>query len=292
MRPVIVDTDIGTDVDDLLALVLLAKAVEIQLCGVTTVHGDTILRAKIARVACDLLGYREVAVVAGESDTLTNRPIFWAGHEGKGIGGLDNAEIGPKVSVEGFLAQSARKFAGSLEILGIAPLTNLARAVLGAPDFAVNVKRLYLMGGAYWLPYHEHNIETDPEAAQTVFRSGIPITAIGLDVTLRVPFTESDLPRIHHLPKGLGPMLEDQVRRWWRYLGEPRCYLHDPLTALAMLQPELFVFEDHAVAIDDAGYTRIREDVAGKIAIAKDVVADRAKEAILGYIAAEPREAR
>jgi purine nucleosidase len=118
MRPVILDTDIGTDVDDLLALVLLAKAAEIQFCGVTTVHGDTILRAKIARVACDLLGRREVAVAAGESNTLANRPIFWAGHEGEGIDGLDDANINSKVSAEEFLIQSARKFAGDICGLG------------------------------------------------------------------------------------------------------------------------------------------------------------------------------
>lgn len=265
MHPVILDTDIGTDVDDLLALVLLAKAAEIRFCGVTTVHGDTILRAKIARVACDLLGRREVAVAAGESNTLANRPIFWAGHEGKGIDGLDDADISSKVSAEEFLIQSAHKFAGSLEILAIAPLTNLARAVLNTPDFAANVKRIYLMGGAYWLPYHEHNIETDPEAAQAVFQSGIPITAIGLDVTLRVPFTEPDLLRLQYLPNGLGPLLEDQVRRWWKYLGESRCYLHDPLAALAMLQPDLFVFEDHAVTIDGAGTPEFEKVMPGRL---------------------------
>ncbi len=93
MRPVIFDTDIGTDVDDILALVLLAKAPELQLIGVTTVYGDTLLRARIAQVTRDLLQRKEVAVIPGESRTLTGRQIFWAGLEGYGVPGLDQVQI-------------------------------------------------------------------------------------------------------------------------------------------------------------------------------------------------------
>src|SRR5207237_70089 len=97
MRPVIFDTDIGTDVDDILALVLLAKAPELQLIGVTTVYGDTLLRARIAQVTCDLLQRKEIAVVPGESRTLTGRQIFWAGQEGYGMPGLDQVKISESI---------------------------------------------------------------------------------------------------------------------------------------------------------------------------------------------------
>src|SRR5258708_10291771 len=78
MRPVIFDTDIGTDVDDILALVLLAKAPELQLIGVTTVYGDTLLRARIAQITCDLLPRKEIPVGPGESQPLTGHHTFWA----------------------------------------------------------------------------------------------------------------------------------------------------------------------------------------------------------------------
>jgi purine nucleosidase len=80
MRPVIFDTDIGTDVDDILALVLLAKAPELKLLGVTTVYGDTAFRAKIAKATTHLLGREDIAIVPGEQHTLSGRQIHWAGH--------------------------------------------------------------------------------------------------------------------------------------------------------------------------------------------------------------------
>jgi len=82
VRPVIFDTDIGTDVDDILALVLLAKAPELQLIGVTTVYGDTLLRARIAHVVCDLLQRQRIAVIPGEGQTLTGRQNLLGGSRG------------------------------------------------------------------------------------------------------------------------------------------------------------------------------------------------------------------
>ena len=208
MRHVIIDTDIGTDVDDLLALVFIAKAPELCLEGITTVHGDTLLRAKIARIACQRIGIPELPIAPGTSETLSGHQISWAGHEGDGISGLDSAPVDRNDSAQQFLLDQSEKYSGELEILAIGPLTNLAKAVICCPDFKSHVKRLYLMGGAYWLDYSEHDIETDVLAAKIVFESGMPITAIGLDVTLRVWLTEREVEQLRHLPNGLGPLLE------------------------------------------------------------------------------------
>src|SRR5260370_40542542 len=77
MRPIIFDTDIGTDVDDILALVLLAKAPELKLLGVTTVYGDTAFRAKIAKATTHLLDREDIAIVPGERHTLSGRQEHW-----------------------------------------------------------------------------------------------------------------------------------------------------------------------------------------------------------------------
>src|SRR6516162_519272 len=98
MRPVIFDTDIGTDVDDILALVLLAKAPELNLLGVTTVYGDTNFRAQIARRTTQMLGREDIKVVPGESFPVSGRQVHWAGHEGEGIPNLDAIEIKPEQS--------------------------------------------------------------------------------------------------------------------------------------------------------------------------------------------------
>src|SRR4029077_9177392 len=215
MRPVIFDTDIGTDVDDILALAVLAKSPELELIGVTTVYGDTPLRARIAKVTCDLLGCSETAVLIGEKETLTRRQIYWAGHEGYGVPNLDQVQVPTTPGAVDYLLEKANHFPGELEVLATGPLTNIASAIKKDAVTFSKIKHLYLMGGAYWLDRPEHNIKCDPEAAKIVFESGIPITAIGLDLTLRVLLNAQDLRRIAQLGDGIGRLLEDQILRWW-----------------------------------------------------------------------------
>ncbi len=289
MRHVILDTDIGTDVDDMLALVFLAKAPELCLEGVTTVHGNTLLRAKIAAITCQMLGIPDLPIVPGTSETLSGHPIFWPGHEGENIPGLENVDIESGISAQQFLFDRSKEYAGDLEILAIGPLTNLAQTISCFPQFGWRVKRLYLMGGAYWKDYSEHNIEMDVLAAKIVFESGIPITAIGLDVTLRVWMSETEVERIRKLPNGLGPMLEDQIKRWWRFLGTNQNNPHDPLAALAMVRPDLFSFAGCDVEIctekHRSGHLIQRANPNGKISAAYDLDVHSAERLLLSYIA-------
>lgn len=290
MRPVIFDTDIGTDVDDILALAVLAKSPELELIGVTTVYGDTPLRAKITRVTCDLLGCTETPVLIGEKETLTGRQISWAGHEGYGVPNLDKAEVSTTPSAVDYLLEAANRFAGELEVLATGPLTNIATAIRKDAATFSKIKHLYLMGGAYWLDRPEHNIKCDPEAAKIVFESGIPITAIGLDVTLRVLLEADDLHQIAQLGNGVGPLLEDQILRWWELRNITANHPHDPLAALAMVRPDLFLFENWDVAITKEGrtegLTRLRQALKGKTRIGADVFARTAQKEIVRRIVA------
>jgi len=292
MRHVILDTDIGTDVDDLLALVFLAHVPELSLRGVTTVYGDTLLRARIAATAWQHTGNPEIPIVSGATDPLSGRQIFWCGHEGEGIPSLETASVDLSRTAEQFLIQNSHLFPGELEILAIGPLTNIAKAILGDPGFVSRIKRLYLMGGAYWLDYSEHNIECDNVAAQIVFDSGMPITAIGLDVTLRISLTERELPYITQLPSGLGPLLEKQIRIWWKYLGVNRNHPHDPLAALAMVRPDLFSFENCEIRVDIgqelAGRVKRFNNPNGNVRAAFDLCVQSAEQALWDYIAGQP----
>jgi purine nucleosidase len=288
MRHVILDTDIGTDVDDLLALVFVAKAPELCLEGVTTVHGNTLLRAKIARIVCQKLGLPDLPVVPGISKTLSGHEVFWPGHEGENIPGLEAASVETSLSAPQFLSDLSAKYPGELEILAIGPLTNLAQTISDFPQFGSRVKRLYLMGGAYWTDYSEHNVEMDVLAAKVVFESGIPITAIGLDVTLRVWVREAQVELIQTLPNGLGSILEEQIRRWWRFLGTNQNNPHDPLAALAMVRPDLFSFATCDVSIcmeqDRSGHLVRKDNPHGKISAAYDLDVQQAETLLLRYI--------
>jgi purine nucleosidase len=128
VRPIILDTDIGSDVDDLLALTVVAQARELNLLGVTTVYGNTTLRAKIVRIALNRLNLKSVPVVPGAIQPLSGREIFWAGYEAEGIPGIESIDVDSMVSASDFMVDLARENKGRLEILAIGPLTNLANA--------------------------------------------------------------------------------------------------------------------------------------------------------------------
>src|SRR5215207_4033201 len=199
-RPVHLDTDIGTDVDDLLALALLVAAPEVRLIGVTTVYGDTVLRARMTRLVLDQLERRSVPIGIGAQETLSGRLVWWAGHEGQGILGLDRVQIDEGTTAADLLHQAATEHRGRLELFAIGPLTNVAEAISADESFAKSLRHLYIMGGAFWMEQAEHNIKSDPEAADIVFRSGIPMTICGLDVTQRVRLREADMSQIREAP--------------------------------------------------------------------------------------------
>jgi purine nucleosidase len=287
MRSLILDTDIGSDVDDLFALTFLAHAPELRLIGVTTVYGDTLLRARIAAAAWRLTGNPQLPVVPGAVEPLSGRKISWFGHEGEGIPSLESASIDQSRTAEDFLIEKSKLHTGELEVLAIGPLTNIAKAITADAVFPSRLKRLYLMGGAYWLDFSEHNIECDTTAARIVFDSKIPIIAIGLDVTLRVSLSEKQLRFIRQLPDGLGTLLENQTRRWWKHLGQNYNYLHDPTAALAIVRPDLFLFKSCRVRIRMeeplAGTVERIDDEEGNVQAAYDLSVNTVETTLLRY---------
>ncbi|MFN8662122.1 MAG: nucleoside hydrolase [Thermomicrobiales bacterium] len=285
VRPAVLDTDIGSDVDDLLALTLLARAPEVHLVGVTTVYGNTLLRARIARWTCDRLDRPDVAVVPGLGETLGGREIWWPGHEGVGLADLEDAPVSEGLDAVGYLCQTAREHAGNLDLIAIGPLTNVAAALREDPAFASNLHHLYIMGGAFWPERAEHNFKCDPEAADLVMRSGIPMSVAGLDVTKRVWVTEADLVSLEGSEHALGAVLADQVRRWWAASGRTQDNPHDALAALMPFRPELFRFERCDVTVETEGTPPGRSLIAncgyGRVALAADVDVERAQQEIL-----------
>jgi purine nucleosidase len=288
MRPVILDTDIGSDVDDILALVMLAKSPELDLIGITTVYGDTIHRARIAKATCDMLQRPELKIVAGAPKPISGRQVYWAGHEGDGMSGLDSISIDTSIKAEEYLVTSAEQLSGELEILAIGPLTNIAKAIQLFPEFKSRVKHLYIMGGAFWLDRPEHNIRCDVNAAKIVFESGIPLTAVGLDLTLRVWITEQDVQQMALMPNQLGKTLENEIRTWWSFRDLSKNNPHDPLAGLAMIHPQIFRFEHCDVKVGDSGRdfakTIVSNSGQGAVRIASDVLSRTAEKEIVHRI--------
>lgn len=254
---IILDTDIGTDVDDALALAMLFGSTDAELLGVTSVYGDTETRGRLAARLARLAGRTGLPVFAGSGATRTGRDVFWAGHEGDRLEAEDTGgytgERDGRAAAE-FLTGQVAAAPGAVYVLAVGPLTNLAAAVETDADFARNVASLVLMGGSFAepgveTPSAEHNIACDPEAAAVVFSSGAPITVVGLDVTTTTWLSEAQVSSFGDVG-ALGPELRAQLETWWAYTGKRGNVPHDPLAALAILRPDLFTFADWQVTID------------------------------------------
>jgi purine nucleosidase len=299
----ILDTDIGTDVDDCLALALLLGSPEVRLEGVTCVYGDVLLRARMVLKLLGLRGRTDVPVLAGAPKPLLGRrPVYWAGHEGQGL--LEPADDALQPANEGavdYLVRTIMANPGEIHLLAIGPLTNVALACLREPRLAGNLASLTIMGGAargignFHLPYAEHNIACDPEAAHVVMTAGAPLTLVPLDVTTRVRIDPADVTRICAAGTPFHAAVAGQVERYPRFRDQGWTYLHDPLAAAVLLLPELVTTEALHVEVALAGHhlsgaTLLRApggDLAANAAIALGVDEDRAKEFILSWIATD-----
>jgi purine nucleosidase len=256
MTDLIIDTDIGTDVDDALALAFALKNPNCRVRGVTTVHLDTLLRARIAGKLLKLMGREDVPVVRGIDTPLEphlrsspNQPALM-GHEGLGI--LDPGEIDldpmPEDATD-FLIDQVSRNKGSIGLVAIGPLTNIATALKREPRMAGWTTGLTVMGGAMypdtlpapWWPEAEYNLNCDPTAACEVLASGIPVTFVGLDVTLKAFLDAGQRRAIASRANTVGAVLSDLMEIFLNQttklvaagrfpdLWRGRVFLHDPL---------------------------------------------------------------
>ncbi|NED95868.1 nucleoside hydrolase [Phytoactinopolyspora alkaliphila] len=272
--PVVLDTDIGSDVDDLLALILLADDPRVDLRGVTTVYGDVALRARMANRVLRLMGCDDVPVHEGLADPLSGRDVWWAGHEGQGIDDLEAEEISPLGGVDA-LIEATRQHPGQLTVVAIGPLTNVAAALERDPGWKDAVRRLVVMGGEFSRGEPEHNIRCDAAAARTVLASGIPSVFVGLDVTTTVALSESDLDEITRSGSPLATLVDQQVRGWWRFRETAGSSPHDPLAVLAMLEPDLFTLEAGSwTVIEEGERLGVLERSAGSAGVHRAVRVD------------------
>ncbi len=285
----VIDTDIGTDVDDLWTLAMVPALDGIDLCAVTMVYGDTDLRARLASTVLGLMGL-DAPVHRGVEHPLSGKAVMWAGHEGIGVPGIDEAVYEARDAVD-VLIELAAADPGSLDVLAIGPLTNIASAMRRDPAFARNVRRLVVMGGEFQIGWPEHNFASDVVATAEVLQSGARITLVPLDQTLKVAIDEHDVDRIA-ASHPIGPLMADQARRFWTWLsglraGMPndRSWAHDPLTLLAIAEPDMFTFTRMAVDVADDGTVRGTPDDTSLIQVVTDLDAARAHAALMRTLA-------
>jgi purine nucleosidase len=277
---IVLDTDMGTDVDDALCLALALASPEIELVAVTTVSGDSRHRARIARRLLELAGRDDVPVYAGEEKPRSGDGFFWHGGEGEGI-----LEPGARVEHEAEPATAAiarlLRAEDDLEVVAVGPLTNLAAVLDGDPSLAARVQCLTVMGGhlrriAYagheFAPGVDYNLCSDPESALRALRAAVTTRLVTGDVTLQTWIGPDDIARIDRVGTPFHRALARAVRHWTpiqrRVFGglgarigdDNVAFLHDPL-ALACAHDESFCeFADLPIEVAiEAGTLRTRE---------------------------------
>ncbi len=262
VKRVALDTDIGTDVDDLLALLTVLGSPELELVAVTTVYGDTVHRARMAAKALRLAGASHVPVVPGLGAPASGRAVWWAGHEGRLFGDVTGETVGDRLDAAGVLATASA-------VIGIGPLTDLAAALhhpgAGAHD-------LILMGGDFASGAAEHNLRSDAASAHAVFAADARVRVVGLEQTQRVevrPEFVDDLAR-----RGdLGALTAAEVRQYQDFSGRPSVP-HDVVAVLLCAAPRLFTLARGRVTVvptgTDEGRTAFVPDPTGPHSIVTD----------------------
>ena len=254
-RKIIIDTDPGQD-DAVAILLALASPDEIDLLGVVAVAGNVPLplTQKNARIICELAGRPDMPVFAG-CDAPMSRKLVTAEHV-HGKTGLDGPQLPePTMPLQDnhgvdFIIETLRSEpAGTVTLVPIGPLTNIAVAFERAPDIIKRVQEIVLMGGAYFevgniTPAAEFNIYVDPEAAEIVFKSGVKLTVMPLDVTHKALTSAEWINDIKALGTEVGRMVAEWTDFFERFdtekYGSKGAPLHDPCTIAYLIQPDLF----------------------------------------------------
>lgn len=262
---IIIDTDPG--VDDALTFLLALASPKIKLEALTTTQGNvTVDKAtRNALAVLELTRSSHIPVAQGSVLPLV-QPLRASAlvHGKSGVGNSKLPEPKNKPVEQhavDFLIDKVLAEPGQISIFPISPLTNIAMAIRKEPRLARSIKELVIMGGAIqeggnMSPLAEFNIYVDPHAAHIVFHSGIPITLIPLDVTHKCILKQEHIDRLLKIKSPISKFIADAMHNYMEFSlgqGQAGCALHDPLTLVTVLAPELLTLKEYYVDVDISG---------------------------------------
>lgn len=265
-RPFLIDCDTGTD--DAIAIMAALYSPQINVKAVTSVNGN-VLEIYTSQNNLDLMEYlgRDIPVAHGAIRPLMcNDPVSKTSsgtHGKKGLGSIElppaqKTRFDPRVASE-LIYDTAVECKGELELLVIGPMTNIAIALCNHRDLPGLIKHIWFMGGAVRggnvLPTAEFNIWVDPEAGHIVTQSGIPMTMVGLDVTLKAVMVEADAAELRKADTKAANLTADLLEYMFlrRDQGGEDAVMHDALALAAALCPECLVCKDCFIDVEHTG---------------------------------------
>src|SRR6202790_3537653 len=254
---IIIDTDIGDDVDDAFALALAVKSPELQVLGVMTTFGDTETRAKLTDRFLGEVGRSEIPVLAGKARAMKNPMSQRRYVEGGRFARASHADAAE------FLLAQIRKYPGEITLIAIGPLMNVGAAIDKDVGTFRKLKRVVLMGGSIRRgygdlgytapvpPMPEWNILNDVASAQKLFAAGVPLFVMPLDST---QLKLDEVKRAFLFSQGT--VVTDQLAVLYHLWGQETPTLFDPMTIAFVLRPDLCPVQGMHIRVDEKGFTR------------------------------------
>ncbi len=254
---VIIDTDVGDDIDDAFALALAVKSPELQILGIETTFGETETRARIVDRFLGEIGRSDIPVLAGKKT-----PVKTSISQGRYADGGHFAKTSHRDAVD-FLLAEIRQYPGEITLICIGPLFNVGEAIDRDATTFRNLKRVVIMGGSIRrgygdLGYNEHvppqpewNILNDVGSAQKLFASGVPLFVMPLDST---QLKLDEVKRAFLFTRGTP--VTDQLTILYHLWAQETPTLFDPMTVAFVLRPELCPATPLHIRVDEKGYTR------------------------------------
>lgn len=259
---VIIDTDIGDDVDDVFAVGLVLTSPEVNIIGIGSAWGDTALRSRMVdRLLCEtgrddipsLEGVAKTKIGAGD---FSQRP--WA------AAGIEH----PHKDAVAFLLDQIKQHAGEITLLAIGPLSNIGAAIDRDPETFRKLKRVVMMGGSIYRGYDnglpapappsaEYNIAMDVVAAQKLFHSGVPIYMMPLDST-QLKFGEAKRALLASVSTPLTDSLQVLIAEWTRTTHQATPTVFDAVAAAYLIDPKVCPTTALHIEVDNAGFTRVK----------------------------------
>lgn len=294
--PVILDTDIGDDIDDALALAVALQSPELDVKGVVTVLNDGPRRADLIYRILELFHRTDIPIGIGAERPLLAKPRTGVVRQTELLPADFHMPAQNRRTGIQLLSDLILHSPQPLTLLAYGPLTNVGIAIRAEPSLLSKLARIVLMNGVFFHPGLEYNTYMDPEAAQIVYSSGIPVATVGLDVTLQCRLSADDLQKIASSQLPSVQFLYQLIKIWQQGNPNQRPILHDPLAVLTTIRPELVSNVKGNVTVETKGEPGIsyglsvfHADAAGSVSVAQEVSSAAAIQLFLERVLAAPR---
>ena len=281
LKKVILDTDIGDDIDDSFALLLLLESHKFNCLGVTTVFRNSLKRAKMAKQLIRSLGY-DIKVYRGIDDPLKQNIDHLISKEikekekydedGKYIfpqydKSMENEKVEDENAVD-FIIRMIHLYPHEVTLIPIGPLTNIASAIKKDPTIVPLIKEIRLMGAGLNLNFVERNIFCDPDAAKIVFSSNInKIVAVTINVTSLTSLTEEEVNSLKNNNSKAIKLVYEAMMKWFKHYEFSSPVMHDPLTVASLIDESIINTQLGHLDVDLSkdGYTFINDNCPNNV---------------------------